>query len=125
MLSLRLIYFFATVTTDKFLISDSILIYLSGYSSKYLFVRGNSGFLYRKSQSDRVVKYLSSDAFADLNNKLNIYTRLTEGGGCNKITQYHGKVKRDIELEYLNKDYLTSILKDLKYSDEDLKQQFR
>ena len=70
---------------DNFLMSDSILTYLSNYSSKYLFTRSNSGFLYRKPQSDRVVKYPLSDAFADLNNKLNIYTRLIEAGEYNKI----------------------------------------
>lgn len=102
--------------------SASALTCPPGYSSKPLFARGNSGFLYRKPQSDRVVKYPPSDAFADLSNELKIYARLKEGGGCNRIAQCHGKVERGIELEYLAGGCLASVLNNLGHGDEELMQ---
>ena len=49
----------------------------------------------------------------------NIYTRLAENGGSDRITQCFGMVERGIELEFLEGGCLTSVLKGLQY-DEDL-----
>ena len=100
--------------------SDHVLHCPPGYSSTDLFARGNSGFLYRKPHGCRVVKYPPSYAFADLRNEYNIYTRLAENGGSDRITQCFGMVERGIELEFLEGGCLTSVLKGLQYDDEDL-----
>src|SRR5437868_1469401 len=66
-----------------------------------------------------VVKCPPSYAFADLRNEYNIYARLAENGGSDRITHCIRMVERGIELEYLERGYLTFDLKGLQYHDED------
>jgi hypothetical protein len=106
--------------TQLFEMSDRVLYCPPNYSSTDLFARGNSGFLYRKPHGCRTVKYPPSYAFVDLRNEYNIYIRLAENRGGDRITQCFGMVERGIELEFLEGGCLTSVLKGLQYDDEDL-----
>lgn len=104
----------------------SLIKYPAGFGLKDIVAWGNSGLVVLDVASQTVIKTpWDDDREHILSRERQVYERLTQRGGHDRILQYHGAVENGIRLEFAPNCDIRTFLRDDMQSPIDFKQRLR